>query len=103
MTAFSSAWKSNASWQSGQPTRWARMSSNSCGDSSPSRNVSSSLSVSLQSAMVGFVAPAAASCLPGEPAGVWKVVQRLLHRLSSPVEAGHHAADRHVEHLGDLL
>jgi hypothetical protein len=38
-----------------------------------------------------------------ETVGFGIFVQRLLHRLSSPVETRHHGTDWNVEHLGDLL
>ena len=53
------------------------------------------------------VARGRARCVhcPGDaPASLdGELIQLLLHRLSSPVEAGHHRADRDVEDLGDLL
>ena len=38
-----------------------------------------------------------------EPRARANSYNRLLHRLSSPVQPGHHRTDRDVQHLGDLL
>src|SRR5690606_23353658 len=84
--------------------------------SSPSRNWYSSRKVSLQSDIVRSCSGVGASGAGdrvgrgrslgqriGEPVRGGVVEQRLLQRLSSPVQPAHHGADGDVEDLGDLL
>ena len=59
-------------------------------------------------AAVGHVSPGHSSaCFSSKvvvsPRVSCVLVQRALHRFSSPMESRHHGADRDVEHLGDLL
>src|SRR5918995_1808973 len=112
ITCLSSAWKSNACRQSTQLSRCRWICSRVVDDNSSSRKASSSRSVCLQSAIVADRS-VSSSVVPRRLGGcglccreaprLGELVQRALHRFSSPVKPRHHGADRDVEHLGDLL
>ena len=106
MICLSSACRSKA-WKHSMHRRGGRGRAGAARSGiSPSRNSSQALlerlvRQSFHGAQVLLVG--GSRLVGGEAVGLGVLVQRLLHRLSSPVQAGHHGTDRNVEHLGDLL